>query len=87
MPETPQLDAASLAFRLALLDAVPAGRPLAERYAALEAARDSLHHLLERGPAVPDLPVTLRLIQDRAFLATALCKGFEEAWDQLTGRP
>jgi hypothetical protein len=79
----PDPDAVSLAFRLALSDAVPAGASREERCRALEAARDRLHRLVEAGAGLPELAGEL----DRAFLLRALQKGFEQAWEQLTGRP
>ena len=76
-----------LAFRLALLDAMPSEGSVAERCAALEAARDRLAALLARGEEAPDLPDPLRGIRDRAILAVALQGGFDEAWLVVTSRP
>lgn len=75
-----------LAFRLALLDAVPNGS-IAERCAAIEAARDRLAALLSQDANASDLPDTLRGIHDRAVLAVALQGGFDEAWTVVTSRP
>ena len=76
-----------LAFRLALLDAVPRDGSMVERCAALDAARDRMAAaLLLPGP--PDgLPEEARSVRDRAILAVALEGGFEEAWVVVTQFP
>ena len=75
-----------IAFRLALLDAVPAGQPPARRRAALEAAHARLWVLLERDPSPAGLPDLVQGIRDRAVLAAALEGGYEDAL-ALVGGP
>ncbi|MBP0495305.1 hypothetical protein [Roseomonas indoligenes] len=86
-PVHPDRDALRLAFRLALLDAVPRDGTAAERCAALEAARDRMAAaLLLPGP--PDgLPDEAMAVRDRAILAVALEGGFEDAWAVVTQFP
>ena len=72
-----------LAFRLALLDAVPKGGTLPVRQAALQAARNRLASFLSRSSDTGDLPSALQGIRDRAALAAALEAGFEEAREIL----
>ena len=83
----PDRAALRLAFRLALLDAVPPGGSIDQRCTALETARDHLAALLSRDANATDLPDTLRGIRDRAILAAALQGGFDEAWAVVTSRP
>ncbi|WP_458095272.1 hypothetical protein [Roseomonas sp. WA12] len=76
-----------LAFRLALLDAIPPDGSIAQRCAALEVARDRLGAFLVADANANALPSILHGIRDRAVLAAALEGGFEEAWAVVTSRP
>ena len=83
----PDRTAVRLALRLALLDAVPPEGSIAQRCAALEAARDRLDALLLGDANATDLPDMLRGIRERAILAAALQGGFDDAWAVVTSRP
>ena len=80
-------DALRLAFRLALLDAVPADAGMAERCVALNAARDRLAAALPVPGPAEGLPEVLRGLEERVVLAAALQGGFDDAWAIVTQFP